>query len=186
MFGRPPVPGAPWLPVRRPHGGSAPPTAAAKPGPTPPLSVGPPLRGAPWPLVGGPPRSSATPAGVAPRAAGLPRLATGPPLAGAPWAFTAAAGIPRTSPNRSAAVETLPPAHAGTNKPFIAREVPTDPRLRRFTEVVSQVMNSLMAQGVLYQTSGEDWAIDVAAALGLPGTGTGVTADGRVPGHYSV
>lgn len=87
-------------------------------------------------------------------------------------------------PGASPSPPPPPPApHAGTGKPFLPRDPrarfkPTDqpnPRLARATELLSVIVNSLMASGQLIQV-GFEWEIDPAA---FPQTGlTGTFNDG--------
>lgn len=53
------------------------------------------------------------------------------------------------------------PPHAGHNKPFVERDVTADQRLRRHTEKVSMILNSLMGRGQLVQTDPQGWEIVV-------------------------
>lgn len=50
--------------------------------------------------------------------------------------------------------------HAGHFKPFVERVPELGPRVARFTEKVSQVLNSLMGSGQLFQSSPGVWVLD--------------------------
>lgn len=176
MIGRPPLPGAPWLPLRPPAVGSAPPYPSIPPGPRLPLVLGPPLAGAPWALAPlfPAPRASAAPAQAAPRAASVPPLVSGPPFAGAPWALSGVVTPPRQ--NGSILPISPPPSPgAGTAQPPLIERWPDppNPRARRFTEKVSDIFNALITTGVLKQTGAATWELDVSSQTGTSGlTGT--------------
>lgn len=141
------------------------------------ITTGPPMLGAPWTVT--PPRQyewlQVFPPGQGP--APLPpvggylayplEIMAGPPMAGAPW-FR-----PGSPPNNYSGPSTAPspspspvpggggvPVPGGTTQTvqFVPRYNPNDvtgrsDRLQRFTEIVSQIINSLLTQGLIRQTS---------------------------------
>lgn len=127
----------------------------------------------------------------------------GPPIPGAPWtrlmprppASGADAGTPGQTGSTAAGGGGGGgrSANAGHDKPFVERVPnPADgQRLRRHTEKVSEVLNSLMAQGLLVQTAPGAWSLaGVAGATGPQGpagaTGaTGATGPKGDPGTSS-
>ena len=91
--------------------------------------------------------------------------------------FTPPAGPP------SAAVGAAPvtPSGAGIGKPFVERVPDAEAgsqRLRRHTEKVSTILNSLMSSGVLVQTGPSSWAIDSSALTSSSGGLTGTFSSG--------
>jgi hypothetical protein len=57
-------------------------------------------------------------------------------------------------------------------------------RARRFVASVGSAINALVTAGFLVQTTPDTFVL--VSSPGSPGSAAGVTADGRVPGHYSV
>lgn len=156
------------------------------PGATPSYPVietgqGPPLRGAPWAqrlLVQSfpPPPAPAPPAPAATPNLYAPEVVIGPPLRGSPFAQRLVIeNHPLVTPPFTPGVPTVLPKVAG--KPFLER-VPdirgpsAQERLRRHTEMLANVINSLSATGQLVQTGSTQWKIMAAgiATLGLSGT----------------
>lgn len=81
--------------------------------------------------------------------------------------------VPATSP------PPPPPSHAGVGKPFVERVPDAEAgsqRLRRHTEKVSTILNSLMSSGVLVQTGPSSWTIDSSAIS---------PADGGLSGSFT-
>src|SRR6185436_9800177 len=80
-----------------------------------------------------------------------------PPVPGAPWTQIPGGGI-----GRGGVGSARPSAPAGTSttgKPFIARVPEVENRLRRFTENVSDIFNSLIAHGFIVQTGPSSYEI---------------------------
>ena len=105
------------------------------------------------------------------------------PLGGqVPWALFAppASGLLAHADAPVAAASSVAVA-SGTDKPFPPRDPKMDPRLRRFTEIVSSAFVSLMAKGILVQNSGDDWTLDVTAASS---SADGLTGTFNSPGVY--
>lgn len=132
--------GAPWLPKR-----------------SPPFDVNPPIIPVP------------TTADMTPR----PKIAVGPAFPGSPWSFAApSVVIPPTPPPP---VPPVPPTYIGNDKTFIAYwpqqiavveqdgelVVPIDSRLRRSSEILADINNSLMRQGQLIKTGLNTWSLNV-------------------------
>lgn len=67
----------------------------------------------------------------------------------------------------------LPPVNISNNKPFIAYDPTIDPRLRRFTQILTDVTNSLFRNGQLLKTGPNSYVLDARTLLppgGLTGT----------------
>lgn len=80
------------------------------------------------------------------------------------WAGGRAASANNWQPH----VTPVPPPHrpnAGPVKSFVPRDPRVDPRHRRFQDVTSEVLNSLMGSGELYQTGPKAWALGQAAFI---------------------
>jgi hypothetical protein len=77
----------------------------------------------------------------------------GPPLRNAPWmvGFPRSSGNPRVAPSPPS--PPLPPGHPSMNKPFLSRVPENEPRARRFFDVVSGIVNSLIGKGYLVETA---------------------------------
>jgi len=142
---------------------SAPPVVAPAQPSVPEITSGPPLRGAPWSINFPIERAEAFPK---PAAVILPvpvlEVRLGPPMVGAPWVGI----VPITSNppgTGSGAVGPPPPpphpefpSHA---RPFLARVPDVEPRLRRFTEQLTNMVNSLLGQGYIMQTGSAGFTI---------------------------
>lgn len=85
----------------------------------------------------------------------------GPPFPGAPWSAAGPAGgapAPAATP--------APPAGRGIVKPFVPRDPNQGNRTRRSLDITSQILNSLMRQGIVVQsnpTVRDEWTIDLDA-----------------------
>lgn len=139
-------------------------------------ALGPPLPGAPWPsydesdLFSVPAAQPAIPASameIMP-----PPVDFGPPLLGAPFAqnllveydtFFAPANRPPGPPGPQPKVAGLPFL---PRVPDIQGAAGQD-RFRRFTEVLSDAFNSLVAQGILVQTGSASWTLNLAGGSGI-------------------
>lgn len=129
------------------------------------MSQLPPIPGLPgWPRQ--------TPAAVPPPA-DLPAspaaaMPSGPPVPGTPWFVLAVSGF-----------APAPPPPSPPTPPVAAKEIPLVPRvplplkderrLARFTEVVSNILNSLIAQGLIEQTGPASWAIPAVGVVSFDG-----------------
>lgn len=155
----------------------APPPPAGQPTYAPAFARGP-VRSGPFGLstrpFAPPPASPPAPV-VAPTPTYAPPLRGGPPIPGAPWRLSRAPTFPR------AQYRTTPPtstAGNATGLEFFERvneAVSNDgrERLRRFTERVSNLLNSLVAKGILVKTGPATWTISTTATSsggGLTGT----------------
>lgn len=89
---------------------------------------------------------------------------------------------PPPPPPSPPAVPPLPGGRVGTNLPLIARVIDeTIPDVvRRFSEKASDPLNGLMRAGILVLLGPQSWTLRFTAFT------TGLTADGRIPGSYSV
>lgn len=172
----PPMRGAPWIIVLPQEPDQAALVQKAIPPPpkfAPEINAGPPIRGAPWlqrlPLENEPiqvPPPAAVPAfhGVVAEVHG------GPPLIGAPFVQEPPL-LPPSTVIQFKPPSPPPPFIATPIQPFIERVPSGDRRLTRFTDIVSQIFNSLMGQGLLKQTGPSSWTI--------AGGGGVVSFDGR-------
>lgn len=127
----------------------------------PELVLGPPMRGAPW--VRRLPHDERARLLVRQAPSTLayaPELHAGPPLRGAPWLGRlpwAEGGLLRGT--------MIQPGNRGgapvARRPRVARVPPGSDERRpaRFTERVSAIVNSLIAQGLLVQTGTASWAV---------------------------
>lgn len=163
----PPLAGAPWR--NRPLAPRFPlpviaPVVVALPS-IPPVLTGPRLRGAPWSMqrvAGQTPAFTVSPESVSP--APIPPILTGPSLRGAPWSRFGPHGL--GSVNAGAGQPESPQDEPGSTNapsldvPMIQRDPSQEPRLRRFTEVVSQILNSLMVEKDIIQTGIGKWRIN--------------------------
>ncbi len=172
--GGPPMRGAPWLhrlPVNPNSFAQAsvprPPIQAH----TPEVTGGPPLRGAPWlqhlPLTPVLIRTLAQTVLDTPPApqAYAPEIHKGPPIRGAPWSKPpTSAGLPPFTPPNPVPPDTTNPgggpnARPSPNKFFLAYDPLVDPRLRRLTQGVTDIVNALIREGFLVQDAAADWSI---------------------------
>lgn len=126
-----------------------------------PVTIGPPIPGAPWlrePLY---PYAPPPPVVMSVKQQVAAPVQTGPPIPGAPWTSP----MEGVKPYPGATVAA--PAVKPKVKPFVTR-VP-DPkdvrRSARITEVLSGVHNSLVAQGQLVQTGSVSWSMRPAAIV---------------------
>jgi hypothetical protein len=94
-----------------------------------------------------------------------PEIHGGPPLPGAPW-FRSPFAAP-TNPGGLPPAPPAPPTSTGHNFTLVQRDPTQEQPLRRFTEIVATIINSLVGQGELVQTGPSTWTI--------PGTTTGLT-----------
>jgi hypothetical protein len=111
----------------------------------------------------------------------------GPPIPGAPWARLLPRPGSSTDPGVTPGQTTPTPptpgggiglkANSGHVKPFVERVPnPADgQRLRRHTEKVSEILNSLMESGALVQTGPATWALPGTAGATGPAGPTGQT-----------
>lgn len=88
-----------------------------------------------------------------------------PPIPGSPWwAITHGLGEaeqfqiadPNSPPN-----PPLPPRDVGNLLTLLARDPNIPPRLRRFTDQVTGILNSMIRQGVVVQTGPLEWALSL-------------------------
>jgi hypothetical protein len=150
----------------------------------PEVWTGPPLRGAPWahrltpePFLVTPPPPEARVQVYA------PEITFGPAVPGAPWLF------PRSFSQEPFGVvgppADLPTTHrpaAGRGSPLLARVVMHDQRHQRFTEQLSEVVNSLAATGQLIREGAARWrVVPGVVSGGAPSGGNDVT-EGFHPG----
>lgn len=145
---------------------------------SPQIFIGPPMRGAPWrtrqqPLEAGLLVAAPQPAQRVGDETYGPAILTGPPLRGAPWRRLPFVTQP-TPPNSPT---PRPPPIKALQKPFLPRvpeqeSQPGKDRMRRFSEILSDIINSLFASGQLLQ--------DGPASFSLAGGAGGVVSfDGR-------
>jgi hypothetical protein len=161
IYEGPPLRGAPWL-SRLPK---VPPISPPPPAPqntsllkyASEVHTGPPMPGAPWlpepPIIQ--PISTQAPPQFAfvPPQLYAPEIHFGPAMPGAPWLASVVPSIPVVNNilgpvSPPSPVSKLP----GNVRPFVPR-VPGPPRLQRFTQLVSNVINSAINAGTLQQTS---------------------------------
>jgi hypothetical protein len=162
----PPMHGAPWFKIaaRAIH------IQAPAPAPlvqtyAPEVKAGPPMKGAPWlRVVPASPAPPPAPVVVVPQSYAA-EVHGGPPLPGAPWFRN-----PFAAPTNRGGLPPAPPAPAknrGHVATFVQRDPTQEQPLRRFTEIIATIVNSLVGQGFLVQTGPDSWTI--------PGTTTGLT-----------
>lgn len=104
-----------------------------------------------------------------------PEITVGPQLRGAPWS---ARIYVEPFPTLSPALQPATPPGVTPDvkgKPFLERVPDTSGpnglnRLRRHTEKLSIIINSLVAQDILQQIGPSSWTIDTAGGSGLTGT----------------
>lgn len=148
--------------------------------PIPKISFGPPLRGAPWIPRILPPAEPvySTPVGTEPNTNRAIQIVTGPPMLGAPWGaggFPFAPIVPPVPP------VPPPPTNIGNDKTLISywprqgaislQENPTggslpvvviDSRIRRSSEILADIHNSLMRNGQLVKIGLNEWTLSVS------------------------
>ncbi len=172
--GGPPLRGAPWLlhlPVEPEHVQLAPgalPSGIIVPVYARETSGGPPLRGAPWANHLAIELADLSQAPQAPLPVGqsipAPEISRGPPMRGAPWLGVLPVPPPTFSPSTAPPAPPAPPApRPGQLAPLIPRDPVQDPRLRRITDMVSLILNSLIGRGQLLQTSPTNWTLAAGA-----------------------
>jgi hypothetical protein len=193
--GGPPLRGAPWLqhlPVQPSIVQLAPnviPSGTIIPHYAAEVRSGPPMRGAPFGsahlagqlqnLVQAPPPAARVGSQIY-----APEIAHGPAMRGAPWVAVLPIPPPTFSPSTAPPPPPPPPApRPGQLAPLLPRDPVQDPRMRRFTELASQIVNSLIGKGQLLQTSPTSWAIASGAfeVARAPGPGDDSTV-GVTPG----
>jgi len=150
-------------------GGSGGAGAPAVPGPptyAPEITFGPPIPGSPWEsrarrefYVTPPPASLPQPQFYA------PEIYAGPPLPGAPWFRVYDPGHVLVTPDPTIPVA---PDRPLTREPVIARQPIADQRVRRISEIVSDVFNSLAERGQLQRLGPDDWRVKVVFEAGAP------------------
>lgn len=172
----PSVPGSPWFkpgPVR-----------FWSPTPQPihnyprPVFEGPAVPEAPWFRTDTGPRTGSPVAPDLPTPKySPPAFSVGPPVSGAPWsAFARILFAPSNHPPGSTPPPPPPPVTPPgvvRTKNYVSRIINPDDRIRRFSERIADIMNSLMYQGILVQTGPNSWTLDVtnsAAGTGVSGT----------------
>lgn len=147
------------------------------------MLVGPPQAGAPWLFSLEQPRADSNPDLITIPADWKyrrPEIVFGPAFPGAPWSVGPGAGSPVDPPTPPPVPPPPPPNFIGNDKTFIAywpqrlpviedqsgSFVPIDSRLRRSSEILADIANSLMRQGRLVKTGTNSWTINA------PGTDT--------------
>lgn len=186
----PPLRGAPWVTTLP---GVPPSIPVPPPAPqntsllkyAPEIYAGPPLRGAPWvrrlPVtptsVQGPPMSPPLPQIYA------AEIRLGPAMRGAPWVV-----IPETPPPTfSPPVIPVPPSPIpklpGNFRAFVPRAPHNDRRLARHTEIVADILNSGVGQGVILQISPNGYRfVNGGFFADAPPTAASDLTIGAVPG----
>jgi hypothetical protein len=172
----PPRPGTPWFRLTpfTITNTIAMPAAPVMTTPGQPFVTGPPMR-APWfraftaapQVAANPPPAKSTQS--------TPGFTIGPPMPGAPWFKLSP--IPPTPPP-APPVPPKPPLKT-KDMPLISRDpVPEDQRLRRFTQLVADVVNSLARQGILIQIGPVDYTLVVSGLV------TGLTGSFPTDGNF--
>lgn len=161
------------------------------------MFVGPPLAGAPWLTSLEQPRADSNPALIpipADWSYRRPEIVFGPAFPGAPWAVgPGASGSMEPAPSPPVPPPP-PPNYVGNDKPFIPywpqtlpvvqqdgrSVVPIDARLRRSSQTLADIVNSLMRQGELIKTGTNSWTLNAPGTdtTGLTGTFTSGTFGG--------
>lgn len=164
--GGPPIPGAPWTAPTAGMGPTPPPTP---PPPVPAIDFfrgGPPIPGAPW-TAKAYDASLPTPEPDPPVSYFGTEIFIGPPIPGSPWMMQSPLTPPVTQPTNV----TTPDSSEGRGKPHIERVPDAEQRLRRHTEKVADIFNSLIAQDILEQTGPASWTLTVGGSgtAGPPG-----------------
>ena len=171
----PPLRGAPWFKIFPPAIRiQAPPPAQLIQTYATEVRNGPPLRGAPWlQLLPVPTALYQAPVIVplvtAPQSY-APEIHGGPPLPGAPW-FRLPIAAP-TDPGARPPPPAPPPGPGvgrSHNVTLIQRDPTQQQPLRRNTEIMATIINSLVGQGLLVQTGPGTWTIPLGGG-GLTGT----------------
>jgi len=166
----PPLRGAPWFknfpPPIHIQAPAPPPVAQIY---APEVKSGPPMKGAPWlPVIPAPAAPALAPVVVVPQTyAG--EVHGGPPLLGAPWFRLPLA--PSTNPG--GIPPAPPPLPARGHGVTLIRRDPTlgnDP-VRRSVDILTVMINSLVAQGYIVQTGPSAWKL-AGTSSGLTGTFT--------------
>ena len=164
----PPQRGTPWFKIYPPPINiQAPPTAPLVQTYAPEVRSGPPLMGVPWLRV------VPTPAAFAPAPPVIlpqyyaPEIHQGPAMIGAPW-FHIPISVP-TTPGGAAPTPPTPRPGKGHNLTLLQRDPTQEQPLRRFTEILATIINSLAGQGILVQTGPSEWTI-ASETTGLTGT----------------
>lgn len=137
----------------------------------PEVTAGPPFRGAPW-LQRLPVEPSniylapGSPALVGGDTSYAPEIVSGPAIRGAPWHYSLVTDGLMQPPNGGRAPVIVNPTGPGKGKqrPFFQRAPrPTEAnylrRMASITEKQMNLLNSLIRQGVLAQSSAEDWLL---------------------------
>lgn len=199
----PPILGVPWIPTLKTPPAT---TLLAIPPPPPPVQppqflgrAGPPLLGVPWlpfipPIPSGnvlinPPPPPTPPTG---QTAYQPvYFAPGLPLPGVPWTGLFGA-LPPQNPPPGPKPPPPPVPSAAIQTPLLARvpdleTVHGQNRLRRHTEILSDLVNSLQTQGLLRQTGPASFTIQGQALTGAgPPTANTDSTMGAIVGSVYV
>lgn len=169
----PDIKGAPWirLPKFTPLPQKGVPTVPLPVPPYPTIRGGPWMPGAPWSQLSyfAGFRSASPSAPVPAPAARVVTLPLAmPALIRGPWSIlpTMLPPVPTVPPGFVPPPPIIKQSHI---HPFIARIPDAEPRLRRFTEIVSQILNSLMGEGSIVQDTPASWTLK-ASTTGLTGT----------------
>lgn len=88
---------------------------------------------------------------------------------------------PAAGPSSAADAPATPNPPAGAGVPFVERVPDAEDRLRRFTEKVAMIVNSLLRNGSIRQTSPGVFVIDGSA---IEGDAAGLTGTFDSPGVY--
>ncbi len=171
----PPLRGAPWFkPMTPPVVIQAAPPPIAVTTYAPEVRGGPPLRGAPWLQHLPVPTAIYQPPVIVPLVTApqsyAPEIHGGPPFPGAPWFH-----VPTAAPTDPGAVPVKPAPVPGQGKGHNVTLIQRDPTqlqpLRRNTEIMATIINSLVGQGLLVQTGPSTWTL-AGTTSGLTGTFT--------------
>lgn len=167
VFGGPPLRGAPWLehlpiePMLKVDPPGTVPAIVLQQSYPPEVHAGPAMRGAPW-LQNIPvePFIVQGPAPPAPAGATIlaPETNAGPPMRGAPWLLELPIQPFVPTPNQPTPPTPVTPP---TPKwpPSIQRDPDAAPRTRKHLDMVADIFNSLMQQGLMYQDVNGRWQI---------------------------
>ena len=168
----PNVPGHPWKTYTEPVHYGIPFVAPILPQIYAPPVTGGPIAGAPWhpgpvqlPVQSMPPQPAAYVAQVY-----APSITVGPPILGAPWTFyhgfvtppTTGAAAGPVPPPPPPGPPPPPPATYRKALPLLNRNPTDDPRMKRFTNQLSEIINSLVTKGYLVQDLDGEWHINPA------------------------
>lgn len=150
----------------------------------PEIYFGPPVPGSPWEsrarrewFLPPPPESLPQPQ-VYPQ-----EIYAGPPLPGAPWFKVYDPGNVFVSPP---VVSEPAESPFGEGDPLLARDPPTDPRLRRLTETLSEMINSLSVTGQVAKVGASSWRLCVSLISGAAPTASNDETLGHYPGEVWV